>query len=488
MSRRVKGMKHNVNEKENSNDSEKEKELLARYEPNEALIKKADQLGKAGKAVNTLFSQPAQKGLTFALDSAVKAQTIGTKFSKVFGDMEESTKGWADNHATSLGKSVIDIQGYLTETHLMLTEMGATKKESADLSQKIVALGADYAAFHGKSDEDAISSLSMAIAGNAKEAEALGYKLNDADFGDGFADLSEDEKQLERFNEILKQSNEIQGYSQEAAGTFAGQLERLKAICQDVAAKFGEVLMPILIDVFTVVGNVVNWFGRLDDGWKIIIVGVGILVAAMGPLLMMMSNMLIISGALGVSVGWIFLIPAAIIGIVAVFGMLYKRFEGFRNAVQGFLSLFKRDTGGHQIMEDGYHGFYKGDGPQFEDDGFNAYHKGTNYHPGGLALVGERGPELLSLPKGSKVATNYRTERILNSSSNATIDGSLQSDISSSSISMPFAPQIIVNVEGREVNDSKTTLIKREVRDQILPMLEEYFSIMRLKHPILIER
>lgn len=35
-----------------------------------------------------------------------------------------------------------------------------------------------------------------------------------------------------------------------------------------------------------------------------------------------------------------------------------------------------------------------------------AYATGTNYHPGGMAMVGERGPELLSLPRGSKVTPN----------------------------------------------------------------------------------
>lgn len=35
-----------------------------------------------------------------------------------------------------------------------------------------------------------------------------------------------------------------------------------------------------------------------------------------------------------------------------------------------------------------------------------AYAGGTNFHPGGLAMVGERGPELVSMPRGSKVYPN----------------------------------------------------------------------------------
>ena len=33
---------------------------------------------------------------------------------------------------------------------------------------------------------------------------------------------------------------------------------------------------------------------------------------------------------------------------------------------------------------------------------------GTNFAPGGLAIVGERGPELVDLPRGSQVVPNHR--------------------------------------------------------------------------------
>lgn len=45
--------------------------------------------------------------------------------------------------------------------------------------------------------------------------------------------------------------------------------------------------------------------------------------------------------------------------------------------------------------------------------GVRAFAKGTNYAPGGLALVGEEGPELIELPRGSKVYTANETKDIL---------------------------------------------------------------------------
>lgn len=40
--------------------------------------------------------------------------------------------------------------------------------------------------------------------------------------------------------------------------------------------------------------------------------------------------------------------------------------------------------------------------------------RGTSYFQGGTALVGESGPELVSLPRGSRVTPNYQTEQALN--------------------------------------------------------------------------
>jgi hypothetical protein len=47
------------------------------------------------------------------------------------------------------------------------------------------------------------------------------------------------------------------------------------------------------------------------------------------------------------------------------------------------------------------------------------YAGGTAYHPGGMAMVGEQGRELVNLPRGSRVISNNQTEGFLNSLLNA---------------------------------------------------------------------
>jgi hypothetical protein len=46
---------------------------------------------------------------------------------------------------------------------------------------------------------------------------------------------------------------------------------------------------------------------------------------------------------------------------------------------------------------------------------------GTNYAPGGLALVGEQGPELMYIPRGAQIKTAGETSKLLNNKSSSTV-------------------------------------------------------------------
>lgn len=59
--------------------------------------------------------------------------------------------------------------------------------------------------------------------------------------------------------------------------------------------------------------------------------------------------------------------------------------------------------------------------------------RGTSYFPGGLSLVGEEGPELVNLPRGSQVFSNSRTQSLLKGMGSG-----------SAGISVNYSPQITI--------------------------------------------
>lgn len=62
------------------------------------------------------------------------------------------------------------------------------------------------------------------------------------------------------------------------------------------------------------------------------------------------------------------------------------------------------------------------------------YATGTAYHPGGLAMVGENGRELIDLPRGSKVYTNRETENIMSGGNSGQVTNNYYATIDASSV------------------------------------------------------
>lgn len=108
-----------------------------------------------------------------------------------------------------------------------------------------------------------------------------------------------------------------------------------------------------------------------------------------------------------------------IASLIAIGVTLYNNFESIRNMVDSVWARFKEtfpgaaqliETVGSKVSElwNKLKGFWKwltggGSGGAAEGGDIPGYATGTRYHPGGPALVGERGPELLNLPRGSQV-------------------------------------------------------------------------------------
>jgi phage-related tail protein len=51
---------------------------------------------------------------------------------------------------------------------------------------------------------------------------------------------------------------------------------------------------------------------------------------------------------------------------------------------------------------------------------------GTTFAPGGMALVGERGPELVNLPRGSQVIPSGRTSNLVGAMQSVEVYGMLR--------------------------------------------------------------
>ncbi|WP_031474657.1 phage tail tape measure protein [[Clostridium] aminophilum] len=133
----------------------------------------------------------------------------------------------------------------------------------------------------------------------------------------------------------------------------AGQLTILKSQLQELAISFGELLMPSIRGIVGGIQNVVSWLNSMDSGTRRTIVTVALIVAALGPVLIMIGKVvsaigtiLTIAPKLGAAIqavkgafaafhavllaNPIALVVAAIAALVAGFIYLWNNCEEFR--------------------------------------------------------------------------------------------------------------------------------------------------------------
>ena len=147
------------------------------------------------------------------------------------------------------------------------------------------------------------------------------------------------------------------GKSAEMAATMqdnlAGQLTILKSQLEELAISFGEILMPAIRQIVTWVQGFVDKLNGMDEGTKNTIVTIGLLAAAIGPVLIIIGKVVSAVGSImtfiptliggissiggGLSALWgilaanpVTLVIAAIAALIAIFVALWNNCEGFR--------------------------------------------------------------------------------------------------------------------------------------------------------------
>lgn len=201
-------------------------------------------------------------------------------------------------------------------------------------------------------------------------------------------------EQIERQREEYKKLGiEISDSAIEAGNKFGNSMEKVNSATASVTSTLGAKLLPVATDLLnTVIANMPKFKSAVTP----ILLGIS---SAANP----------IRGA-----------TVAIGGLITGVVLLWKNWDKVTAAVKAAFEWIKKVAGylspqavanviGNKMLEQ-----KKQKTPK--------YAIGTSYASGGLSLVGENGPELVSLPRGSSVASADKTQKLLNSNSNITIN------------------------------------------------------------------
>ena len=152
------------------------------------------------------------------------------------------------------------------------------------------------------------------------------------------------------FNDLIASMDSAGGTAQDMAETqldnLTGQLTILKSGIEAVAIAFGNLLMPMIKSIVAVMQKFVDWVNSLDEGQKKLVVTLGLIAAAIGPVLIIVGKLSsligtlipLISGAGGIgaaltalATGPIAIVIAAVVALVAAWA---TNFGGIRDKTQ----------------------------------------------------------------------------------------------------------------------------------------------------------
>lgn len=251
-----------------------------------------DQMAKASSTTNTSVSQLGEAMLT--VGGTAKMMKGGTQeLSQVLGLL-------ADN-------GIKGAEGGTALRNILLALSAPTSKAATEMNK----LGLDVfdASGNMRSMEDIIGDLNGALAGMSDEerTKAISNIFNKRDLKSVNALLG---TSAERWNEVGNAINNAGGAASQMADTqldnMAGSLTMLKSALEGAGIAISDVLAPVVRKIADFITNLVTKFNELSPEAKKIIVVIGSIVAAIGPLIL-------IFGALASSIG-------SIIGIIGVAG------------------------------------------------------------------------------------------------------------------------------------------------------------------------
>lgn len=413
---------------------ELEKQKLTLGKTSDEWEKLSDKTSDIGKKMTTRVTLPilAAAGASFKLGADFE-QSLG-KMEVVFEENTAAVSKWAENSLRDFGlakSTAIEMAG---DFGALFKGMGISMKETQEWSTTLTERTMDLANFYDTTVEETNRALNAIVTGQTEPLRRFGINMTQATLQEyalsagirkKISDMTEAEKVQLRYNFVIERTNIAVGTTARESGTATGQLNKFKESVKELGIKFSEDILPIFTPVIGGLNKMIEGFTNLSAGTRKFIVIIGGIVATVGPVLLILGG--VFKAISNISEGM--KVAKGAIGALSGAGKLFSglldntKFLGFAKwalviagvalaiaalvtAINYLIGKGKEMNQFTQNMSD----MVGNIGNSVSGAGMRGYAVGTQYHPGGRAIVGEQGPEIVNLPRGSGVLTNEESK------------------------------------------------------------------------------
>ena len=282
------------------------------------------KLTSMGKTMTRTLTAPVIAGFIAMAKQASDMEESTNKVDVAFGKSSKQVKKFAETSIDSFGVSKGEALDMASTFGDMGTSMGLSQSEAANMSTSMVGLSGDLASFKNISTDEAMTALNGVFTGETESLKKLGIVMTEANlkqfalsegYSKSYDDMTQAEKVQLRYAYVTEQTTNAQGdYARTADGT-ANSMRTLIGSVQDASAELGEVLLPVITPIIQKFTKWIKTIKEMSPEHQKLVVGLLAVVAAAGPILLVI-------GAISTGVGTLMTIIPGFFTMLAG-GVLY---------------------------------------------------------------------------------------------------------------------------------------------------------------------
>lgn len=265
-------------------------------------------LKSAASGLDNFSKKTSKIGNTLTLGVTTPLLAAGTASFKFASDLNENlnkTEVAFEKNADDVVKwseTTLKQYGLAQSTALemaatwgdMGTSMEIPLDSATEMSKTLVGLAADMASFKNISIDRAQTALNAVYTGETESLKELGVVMTQANLEayamskgieKNYQDMSEAEKVTLRYQYVLDKTKNSQGDFARTSDSAANQMRIAQESVKELAAEFGQKLLPVGTKVLNFANDLLDSFNNLDDGTQQLLIGIGATAAAAGPLI-----------------------------------------------------------------------------------------------------------------------------------------------------------------------------------------------------------
>lgn len=254
------------------------------------------------------FAAPVQTASALALgaitalsyQAAKRAEAVDGAFQQTFRNMPKEASTAASAVSKEFNRLETDVKENFTQMSSVMTALGLKAGQALSITDQLQRRSLDLAAFRDVEDAEAFRAVMSGITGETEPLKRFGVVLNETavkaellklGFKGNAQEASEAAKVIARANIILRQTADTQGQVAREADNVTEKEKAMRTEFTRTAEQFGKQFLPVATEVLGWATDALTAFNNLPTGTQAAALGLLALVAAGGPIAMVIKGL-----------------------------------------------------------------------------------------------------------------------------------------------------------------------------------------------------